>query len=105
MLEGCLGCPQKGLEILIADVILSQRIGPTTPAPLGEAPPPGSPGSSFTEKFVKIKLLIGLKVTAWIRFRTSMGIRWKLGAVPGGQHHLDPQEHVFQKNAIKQSYL
>ena len=31
----------------------------------------------------------------------STDIRGKLGAVPGGQHHLDPQEHVLQKSALK----
>ena len=67
-------------------MIVSQRIGPTTGIRSADVvlggQPSGPPGSGFTEKFIKIKLPIGLKVTAWIRFWTSMDIREKLGAVP-----------------------
>ena len=62
--------------------------------------PSGPPGTCFTEKYIKTKLLIGLKVTAWISFWTSTDIKGKLGAVPVGQHHLVPQEHILQKSTV-----
>ena len=61
----------------------------------------GPPGRCFTEKCIHKKLLIRLKVTAWISFLESADIRGKLKAVPGGQHHLDPREAILQKSLLK----
>ena len=35
---------------------------------------------------------------AWKCFRRSKDIRGKLGTVPVGQHHLNPQKYVLQKS-------
>ena len=46
-----------------------------------------------------------LKVTAWVCFKRFTDIRGKLGAVHGGQHHLDPQEAVLQHSKYIDSNL
>ena len=50
----------------------------------------------FTEKFI-IKLLLGLKVTAWICLQMSTGIRGKLGTVLGRHYHLDLPSSLMVK--------
>ena len=43
-------------------------------------------------------------VRALISFWRPTDIRGKLGADPGGQQHLAPQEDVLQESLLKQSY-
>ena len=58
----------------------------------------------FTEKFI-IKLLLGLKVTAWICLQMSTGIRGKLGTVLGRHYHQDLPESIFYYQFNKNIYI